>query len=121
VPYKVTYGVSIATPICHRGVVFVTGYWEGSKAIRLGRLPADATLLWEDKKNLQGLMAQPLARDGYVYSLDKDQGLMCCEIETGRILWTDDHQMTPAAGTHMRFCNGWATRTGPSSSTPRGT
>lgn len=95
VPYKVTYGVSIATPICHCGIVFVTGYWEGSKAIRLGRSPAESALLWQDKKNLQGLMAQPLARAGYVYTLDKDQGLLCCEIATGRILWTDDHQMTP--------------------------
>src|SRR5262249_16057952 len=71
VAYKVTYGVSIATPICHRGIAFVTGYWEGSKAIRLGRAPAEAALLWEDKKNLQGLMCQPLARDGYVFTLDK--------------------------------------------------
>ncbi|MGE0608741.1 MAG: PQQ-binding-like beta-propeller repeat protein [Pirellulales bacterium] len=94
VPYKVTYGVSIATPVVHRGVAFVSGYWEGSKAIRLGEDPADASLLWEDS-DLQGIMCQPLARDGYLYTLDKDRGLLCCEIETGRVLWSDDHQMTP--------------------------
>src|SRR5262249_19218323 len=31
VPYKVTYGVSIATPIFRDDILFVTGYWEGSK------------------------------------------------------------------------------------------
>jgi outer membrane protein assembly factor BamB len=94
-PYKVTYGVSIATPVFHRGVAFVTGYWEGSKAIRLGPTVNDAELVWEDRTDLQGLMSQPLCRDGYAYCLDKDRGLVCFEMETGRQLWTDEHEMTP--------------------------
>lgn len=94
VPYKVTYGVSIATPIFQQDIVFVTGYWEGSKAIRLGSRPGDAELLWEDNKHLRGLMAQPLYREGHIYSLDKNLGLVCCELATGRKLW-DDHRLTP--------------------------
>lgn len=93
-PYKVTYGVSIATPIYHKGIVFITGYWEGSKAIRLGAKPDDAKLIWEDNRNLRGLMAQPLYRDGYVYSIDKVQGLTCFELETGKKLWDEDHKVT---------------------------
>ncbi len=42
IPYEVTYDVSIATPIFHQGIVFVTGYWKGSKAIKLGDEPQDA-------------------------------------------------------------------------------
>ena len=38
-PYKITYGVSIATPIFHNGTVLVCGYWHGSRAIKLGRSP----------------------------------------------------------------------------------
>jgi len=93
VPYKVTYGVSIATPIFQENIVFVSGYWEGSKAIRLGSAPTDAELIWEDAK-LQGLMAQPLYRDGLVYTLEKDSGLVCFELATGKILW-EDHRLTP--------------------------
>ena len=95
VPYKVTYGVSIATPIYADGIVLVTGYWEGTKAIKLGDAPADATLAWEENRYLRGLMSQPLVRDGLVFSIDKSNGLTCFELATGRILWNDDNRMTP--------------------------
>ncbi len=96
IPYEVTYGVSIATPIYHRGLVFVSGYWEGSKAIEPGLGGEGAQLAWEDRRSLRGLMSQPLSRDGYVYLLDKSLGLTCFEIETGEIQWDDrKHQMTP--------------------------
>jgi hypothetical protein len=95
VPYKVTYGVSITTPIYRENVVFVTGYWEGSKAIRLGSKPEDATLIWEDNKALRGLMAQPLYRDRMVFSMDKANGLTCFDLATGRKLWDDGNTLTP--------------------------
>jgi outer membrane protein assembly factor BamB len=95
VPYKVTYGVSIATPIYHDGLVLVAGYWEGSKAIRLGPGRGDAKLEWEDKKDLRGLMSQPLYRDGLVYLLDKQFGITCFELKTGKKLWDDENTLTP--------------------------
>jgi outer membrane protein assembly factor BamB len=97
VPYKVTYGVSIAPPIFRDDIVFVTGYWEGSKAIRLGQRPTDAELLWTDAKQLRGIMAQPLYRDGHVYTIDRSHGLTCFELKTGKVLWNDDNQLTPKA------------------------
>lgn len=95
IPYKVTYGVSIATPVYHDGVLFVTGYWEGSKAITLGPQPTDATLLWENERELRGLMAPPLVKDGYCYSLDKRFGITCFELRTGKVLWADENRFTP--------------------------
>lgn len=96
IPYPVTYGVSIASPIVHDDIVLVSGYWEGTKAIRLGNLPTEATLLWEDSRHLRALMAQPLYRKGLVYLLDKQYGLTCFELATGRIRWTDQNRLTPA-------------------------
>jgi outer membrane protein assembly factor BamB len=96
VPYKVTYGVSIATPIFREGIVFVTGYWEGAKALRLGPAATDAALLWENRRQLCGLMAQPLYRDGCAYSIDKAAGLVCFELRTGKKLWDDGNRLTPA-------------------------
>ena len=95
VPYKVTMGVSIATPIFHDGVVFVSGYWEGSKAIRLGVNDNSAQLIWEENRSLRGLMSQPLYRDGLVYLLDKRHGLVCFVLDSGQILWTDENRLTP--------------------------
>jgi len=95
VPYKVTYGVSIATPICFDETVFVTGYWEGSKAIRLGKTRAQAALLWEENRFLRGLMAQPLYRDGHVYTIDKTYGLTCFKLATGEKVWDDGNTVTP--------------------------
>jgi outer membrane protein assembly factor BamB len=95
VPYKVTMGVSIATPIVRDDIVVVSGYWEGSKAIRLGDRPTAGELLWEENRFLRGLMSQPLCRDGRVYLLDKRHGLICCDLKTGEKLWTDANKLTP--------------------------
>jgi outer membrane protein assembly factor BamB len=97
VPYDVTYGVSIASPIYQEGIVFVTGYWHGSKAIKLGTKPTDHELIWTNEKTLCGLMAQPLYRAGHVYTIDKNRGLTCFELKTGKKLWDDDNQLTPKA------------------------
>lgn len=92
VPYKVSNGVAIATPIYQEGLVFVSGYWEGSKWIALGEQPTDAKLVREERR-LCGLMAQPLYREGHLYLLDKKSGLVCLELKTGNRLW-EDHRLT---------------------------
>jgi outer membrane protein assembly factor BamB len=97
IPYEVTYGVAIATPIFREDIVFVTGYWEGAKAIRLGPAATDAELIWEDNRALRGIMSQPLYRDGHAYCLDKTLGLVCFELKTGKKLWDDGNRMTPRA------------------------
>ncbi|MHC4878148.1 MAG: PQQ-binding-like beta-propeller repeat protein [Planctomycetota bacterium] len=94
-PYEITYGVSIATPIVHDGIVLVCGYWHGSRAIQLGAQPTDARLKWEENRYLRGLMSQPLYRDGYVYLLDKQYGLTCFELATGKKVWDDENTLTP--------------------------
>ena len=95
IPYKITYGVAIATPIFREGIVLVCGYWHGSKAIKLGEEPSDAKILWEEEEALCGLMSQPLYRDGFCYLLDRRHGLTCFELKTGKIHWRDDHKLTP--------------------------
>ena len=95
VPFEVNYGTSIAMPIFQEGVVLVSGYYDGSKAIRLGEQATDAEVIWEDRRDLRGLMAQPLYREGLGFLLDKRHGLTCFELATGRKLWDDENQMTP--------------------------
>jgi len=95
IPYKVTLGVAIASPIFHRNTLLVCGYWEGSKAIQVGPHAKRAKLLWEENRFLRGLMSQPLYRGGYVYLLDKKHGLVCFELRTGKKKWSDKNRLTP--------------------------
>jgi formylglycine-generating enzyme required for sulfatase activity/outer membrane protein assembly factor BamB len=95
VPFTVTYGTSIATPIFQEGLVLVSSYYEGTKAIRPGAAPEEAAVVWQDKRNLRGLMSQPLYRDGHVYLLDKQHGLTCFALGTGAKVWDDGNRLTP--------------------------
>jgi len=95
IPFVVTYGTAIATPIFQEGLVLVSSYYEGSKAIRLGPEPSAATIAWEDRRNLRGVMSQPLYRDGHGYLLDKRDGVICFELKTGKKVWEDGNRMTP--------------------------
>jgi outer membrane protein assembly factor BamB len=94
IPFEVNYGTSIAMPIYQEGLVLVSSYYDGSKAVRLGE-GSSATEAWHDRRNLRGLMAQPLYRDGHAYLLDKRHGLTCFKLSTGEKLWDDDNRMTP--------------------------
>ena len=94
IPYDVSEGVSIATPIFHDDIAVVCGYWEGSKAVQLGATPGEATLLWEERL-LRGLMSQPLFRDGNAFLLDRRDGVVCFELKSGRTLWNDGNKLTP--------------------------
>ncbi|HAL70530.1 MAG TPA: hypothetical protein DCP71_02010, partial [Verrucomicrobiales bacterium] len=91
-PYKITYGVSIAQPLYRDGILLVSGYWHGTKALRLDAQPS---LLWENEKDMCGLMSAPLYKDGIVYLLDKTKGLQGIELTTGKILWSDANTLTP--------------------------
>jgi outer membrane protein assembly factor BamB len=93
VPFASTYDVSISDPIWHDGVLLVSGYWEGSKAFRLEEGGTRPEMLWQGRK-LSCLMSTPLYRDGYVYALDRRDGLKCIELRTGTIKWEGVH-ITP--------------------------
>jgi hypothetical protein len=92
----VKYGVSIAKPIFVDGIVLVCGYWNGSRAISVGKKGGQASLLWSEEERLRGLMAQPLHREGIIYLLDRSHGLTAFELKSGNILWRDDHELTAA-------------------------
>jgi formylglycine-generating enzyme required for sulfatase activity len=95
IPFEVNYGTSVASPIFQEGLVLVSSYYEGSQAIRLGNDGESAEVAWHDRRNLRGLMMQPLYRDGYAYLLDKRHGLTCVDFATGETVWDDDNRMTP--------------------------
>ena len=95
-PYKITYGVSIAQPLYRDRLLLVSGYWHGTKVLKLGKTPDEVSLLWENEKEMCGLMSAPLYKDGTVFLLDKNHGLQALRLETGELLWRDENTLTPA-------------------------
>lgn len=95
IPYKVTYGVSITSPLIHGDLICVCGYWEGSKCIRMSENGESAELVWEENKWLRGLMADPMARGEHAYLLDKQHGVICFRVADGEKVWSDDNKLTP--------------------------
>lgn len=94
-PFQVTHGTSIAAPVSYGDIIIVSGYWDGSKAIRLGESIDEAEFVWKDRRNMRALMSQALVRDGHGYLLDKRHGLTCFHIGSGKKLWDDANRMTP--------------------------
>jgi outer membrane protein assembly factor BamB len=88
VPHKVTYGVSIADPIWHDGILMVAEYWNGTVALSLDGDALNPEEAWSGKK-LRLLMATPLVRGGHAYCLDREHGLMCIELKSGKIKWDE--------------------------------
>ena len=95
VPYKVTMGVAIASPVVSGNLLLVSGYWEGTRAIRIASDGRTARLAWSENRFLRGFMSQPLLRAGHAYLLDKQYGVSCFELSTGKKLWDDKNQTTP--------------------------
>jgi hypothetical protein len=85
--------VTISDPVWHDGVLLVSDSWTGSLAYQLDERGDKPKLLWQGKR-LSLLMSTPLARDGHVYALDKDKGLTCIELKTGKVKW-DSAFITP--------------------------
>jgi len=86
VPFAITYDVAISDPVWHDGVLLCGQYWEGSLALKLGDRGLKPVKLW-DGKRLRLLMATPLVKDGHAYALDREHGLMCVELKSGRVKW----------------------------------
>jgi len=95
IPYKVTMGVAIASPAISGDLLLVSGYWEGTRAIRLSPDGRTARLAWSENRFLRGFMSQPLLKDGHAYMLDKQYGVSCFELATGKKLWDDKNRTTP--------------------------
>jgi len=86
IPFFITYDVAIADPVWHDGVLMCSQYWEGSKALALDANGLHPKVAWEGKQ-LRMLMSTPLVRDGFAYALDRQNGVVCIELKTGKVKW----------------------------------
>ena len=97
IPFQADSGMAIAMPVYHDGLLLVTGYYNGTLALRLGDAQETPVIAWENRRELRGHMAQPLCRDGHGYLLDRRHGVTCFELATGRKLWDAENRVTAKA------------------------
>jgi outer membrane protein assembly factor BamB len=106
VPFSpIDYDVAISDPVFDGGVVLVSNYWTGSKAVRLDARGQNPEVAWEGKQ-LSLLMSTPLVRNGHAYALDRFRGLKCIDLRTGSVKWEGEH-VTPR-GTNPQASLVWA-------------
>ena len=86
------FDVAIISPVSMGNSVFISGYWDGSAFFHIDKelRPKKA---WATKA-LNCLMATPLHHDGYLYALDKRNGLLCVSLKDSSVVWSDGHRMT---------------------------
>lgn len=94
VPFRTSsYDVAIISPVFDGSRLFVSGYWDGAMAcnLRRGRGPEE---LWRSRR-LSCLMSTPLWSGDHLYVLDKRDGLLCVHWPSGKVVWSDQHRLTP--------------------------
>lgn len=94
VPFRTSsYDVAIISPVFDGSRLFVSGYWDGALAssLRRGHAPEE---LWRSRR-LSCLMSTPLRSGDHLYVLDKRNGLQCIHWPSGRVVWSDEHRLTP--------------------------
>ena len=87
-PHKNRYAVHAATPVYHKGrVVISSGYRQGTECLELNTDGTRARKIWEVKEldNHHG----GIVRVGDAVVGTSDRGLICVDIETGRINWQE--------------------------------
>src|SRR5262249_5290294 len=104
-PHTTEYDVTIVDPVWHDGVLLVGDYWTGSFAVQIDERGENPKKLWQGKQTSL-LMSTPLVRAGHVYALDKDKGLTCIEIVTGKVKW--DGEFVSPRGRNPQASLAWA-------------
>ena len=119
VPRMTQFGVSMAAPVYHGGQLLVSGFWWGSKMLKLPSGTGEPEVLWETKResdtrteHLNALMCSPLLVDGFLYGVCSYGQLRCLDWRSGARKWETFDATT---GKETRWGNAFLTRLGDSS------
>jgi len=85
-PWKTSYDVNAPTPIVTDEGIFITsGYKHGCALVKVagGR----ARIVWQNKV-IQSHFSTPVLIDGYIYGTTDPGRLVCLELATGKVIWS---------------------------------
>jgi len=92
-PHETEYDIHAVTPLYSDGMLYYTaGYKSGGGMLELSADGSNITPRWTDK-HLDCQHHGVVLVDGYVYgtSHGSRSGLVCLELETGKVMWTADY------------------------------
>jgi len=88
--------LAIATPVFHRGMLFVSGFYDGSLLLKLDTHKLAVEKIWRRVGSnerhtdaLQSIISTPLLDGDYIYGVDAYGELRCLDLMTGDRVWED--------------------------------
>ena len=85
-PWETGYDVNAATPIVVDDTIFITsGYKHGCALVKVAGGRAEA--VWQNQE-IQSQFSTPILVDGYVYGTSDPGRLVCLELKTGKVVWS---------------------------------
>lgn len=89
--------IGIATPVYHKGLIFVSNFFDGSMLIKLDEKKLAAEKVWHrvgesEKKtdSLHSIISTPYLSGDYIYGMDSYGELRCLKLMTGDRVWESD-------------------------------
>ena len=100
VPFKPTYGMSIAAPVVWKNLVYVMGFSAKSGVIEVSEGGEAARLLWGPSPRLgvAGVFNTPFIKNGIIYSGGRRGIFKSVQMLTGETLWEDSTALLKADG-----------------------
>ena len=115
-PWKLNYGMSIATPRQVDNRLFLTCFYNGSMMMRFETGKDAPTVLWRTEKmsernttHLNCTMSTPFIEDGYIYGACSYGQYRCLKADTGERLW---ETYAPTSGKSERWGNCFTVKNG---------
>lgn len=105
VPYQATNGSIIMAPVVWKDLLYVAGFSNKNKMLKLNADKPGATEVWSDKKGgISPVNVQPFLDNGVLYGFDQNGTFYAMEMETGKRLWqTTDVMKKRAQGSETAF------------------
>jgi outer membrane protein assembly factor BamB len=105
VPLQTAYGRHVITPVVAGDLVIVGSHQVGLIAIKLTRIndEVQATTAWVSREAAPNF-AQPVAHNGFLYTLGPKRDVLCVDLANGNIRWRETGLIiTPADRAHASF------------------
>ena len=93
-PFKVTNGLTIATPVFSRNRLLLSAFYNGSRLFRLHPTRPAAELVWKGESaseiktdGLHSLITTPVIQGDYIYGIGSYGQFRCLDARTGERVW----------------------------------